>query len=44
MPGSTLRQVLNDRGRLPAAEAAEVGAQIADAWRPRTPRGSCTAT
>ncbi|MGZ4125147.1 MAG: protein kinase domain-containing protein [Actinomycetota bacterium] len=31
VPGSTLRQVLNDRGRLPAAEAAEVGAQIADA-------------
>jgi serine/threonine protein kinase len=29
--GSTLRQVLNDRGRLPAAEAADVGAQIADA-------------
>jgi eukaryotic-like serine/threonine-protein kinase len=29
--GSTLRQVLNDRGRLPATEAADVGAQIADA-------------
>jgi serine/threonine protein kinase len=31
VPGSTLRQVLDDRGRLPAADAAEVGAQIADA-------------
>ncbi len=31
VPGSTLRKVLNDRGRLPAAEAAEVGAQIAEA-------------
>jgi serine/threonine protein kinase len=31
VPGSTLRQVLDARGRLPAADAAEVGAQIADA-------------
>jgi serine/threonine-protein kinase len=31
VPGSTLREVLDARGRLPAAEAAAIGAQIADA-------------